>query len=170
MPRVVVALTAAITAADIQVAFIACERAKAKPIHFMSGLRFWDTEEYRLAGWVGNVGIRRRDLKLRDAVYARLVPNGRCCVGDIESAVDRIVRIKGHSEQPWFVPGKEFGGDIEKRYRIHRSGCELDDLDLPCVFHHEKPGRIPGRSSHAKRLVESARDQYRLEGVAGPRR
>src|SRR5262249_26078560 len=169
MTRVVVALTAAITAADIQVAFVAWERAKAKPIHFMSGLRLRDTEEYRFAVWIGNVRICR-DFKLRDAVYARLVPNWRCGVGDIESAVDRIVRIKGHSEQPWFVTGEEFGGDIEKRYRIHRSRCELDDLDLPCVLHHEKPAGIPGRSSHAKRLVEAARDQHRLEGVAGARR
>jgi hypothetical protein len=109
-------------------------------------------------------------VKLCDVVYARLVPDWRCGVGDIESAVDRIVRIERHGEQPWFVPGQDFGGDIEKRYLIHNSGWELDDFDLTCVFHHEKPARIPGRSSYAKRLVESARDSYRLEGVAAGRR
>src|SRR5882724_5137545 len=169
MTRVVVALTAAISTADIQVAFVAWDWAKAKPIHFMSGLRLRHREERRLAAWIGNVGIRR-DSKLRDLVYTRLVSNWRRGVGDIESAVDGIVRIERHSEQPWLVPGEEFGGDIEKRYRIHRSGGEFDDLDLTCVFHHEKPARIPGRSSYAERLVESARDQYRLEGVAGARR
>ena len=168
MTSVVVALTAAITAADIQVAFVACERAKAKVIHFMSGLRLRDSEERRLAFWIGNVGIRR-DFKLCDVVYARLVPDWRCGVGDIESAVHRIVRIERHGEQPWLVSGKELGGDIEKRYLIHNSGWEFDDLDLTCVFHHEKPTRIPGRSSYAKRLVESAHDPYRPEGVAGAR-
>ena len=33
----------------------------------------------------------------------------------------------------------------------------------------EKPARIAGRSSYANRTVEAARDQYRLEGVAGAR-
>src|SRR6266567_453489 len=163
MTSVVVAFTAAVSAADIQVACVASALAKAKPIHIMSDLRLIDSEERRLAPSIGNVGVRR-DNKLRDVVYDRLVSDWRCGVGDIESAVDRIVRIERQSVQPWFGREVDFVGDIEIRYRIHRSGWEVDDLDLPPLFHHEKPGRIPGRSGDAKRKVEAARDQRRLDG------
>src|SRR2546426_822853 len=135
----------------------------------MSGLRLIDNEERRLAPSIGNVGIRR-DSKLRDVAYDRLASDWRCGVRDIESAVDRIVRIERHTEQPWFGREEDFVGDIEKRYRIHRSGWEVDDFDLPRVFHHEKSARIPGRSSYCIRTVEAARDQPGLDGVAGARR
>ena len=87
MTSVVVAFTAAISDADIQVAFVALALAEAKPIRIMSNLRLIDKEERCLAPWVGDVGVRR-DLKLRDVVYD--VSGWTCGVGDIESAVDRI--------------------------------------------------------------------------------
>src|SRR6266480_1155699 len=169
MASVIVAFTAAISNADIQIAFVASALAKAKRIRIMSDLRLIDKEERRLAPSVGNVGVRR-DNKRRDVVYDRLVSDWRCGVGDKESAVDRIVRIEHQSVQPWFGREVDFSGDIEKRYRIHRSGWEVDDLDLPPLFHHEKPGRIPGRSSDAKRKGEAARGPCRVEGVASARR
>src|SRR5437773_4889752 len=118
MTSVAAAFTAAISDADIQVAFVALALAEAKPIRIMSNLRLIDKEERRLAPWVGDVGVRR-DNKRRDVVYD--VSGWTCGVGDIESAVDRIVRIERQSVQPWFGREVDFSGDIEKQ--IGRASC-----------------------------------------------
>ena len=79
-------------------------------------------------------------------------------------AVDRVVRIKSHAENPCPLALSHFGGDIEKRGWNDRAQGELNDLDLSILLGDKKPTDVRRAAHTHKAEGEASRDPERFEG------
>ena len=84
-------------------------------------------------------------------------------VTDIEMAVDRVVRIESHPENPGALTLSHLGGDIEKRGWIDRARRKINDIDLSTLLGDKKSADVRGRRTRIKRQREASRDPERFE-------
>ncbi len=97
MSRVVVAAAAAVSAGDVEVSV---HRTEGDPAAVVVRLGLADRQQHQLAGLVGVIGRRRRNLEARSP---KLIAGSG--VADVEEAVALEVGVEGQAQQTLLVVG-----------------------------------------------------------------